>query len=119
MRWCPSSIVPSGRVFRQPSCPGNSDSSKASVERRLQLSQFHVVKGTIWVKRFEGWVSRKVRHFDSQQLLHYPPGRVKPQHRSREQQRVDAVEHPAVPRQNRPRVFHPGATLDQRLDQVS
>ena len=52
-------------------------------------------------------------------LLRNPPGRPHPQHRGSEEQRVNPIQHSAVAGENSARVFHPGAALDQRLDQIS
>src|ERR1051325_11573076 len=45
--------------------------------------------------------------------------RIVPQHWSGEEQRIDAVQQPAVTRQQRARILHPGAPFDGRFHQVA
>jgi hypothetical protein len=54
-----------------------------------------------------------------QSLLHHPPRCVIPQHWSRKKQRINAVQHAAMPRQDCSRVFHSCPPLNEGFHQVS
>jgi hypothetical protein len=49
-------------------------------------------------------------------LLHQPPGCIRPHYRDGEQHGVDAVEHTSVAGEDGAGIFYSGAALDQGLD---
>src|SRR5580765_2832267 len=116
IRWCPSSIVPSGRVFRHPSFwPGTSDAKRTSVERLSNFDNFPTFRELSGWSGFRGGNCRE----STIALLHHPPRRVIPEHGCRKEQSVKAIQHASMTRQNRSRIFHPPPALDQRLHQIS
>src|SRR5882672_6654045 len=73
------------------------------------------IKTASYFTRF--WAASEGR--EAGRSLHHAPSCIVPQHWSGKEQGIDAIKHAAVARKNRTGVFHVGAALDERFDQVA